>query len=51
MPASKARSPLDADYTAHRDLERRRRDTQEWLRQREAATASRVGGTPNLKPR
>jgi hypothetical protein len=28
-------NPLDAQYTGHRDAEKRRRETQEWLRQRE----------------
>jgi hypothetical protein len=28
-------SPLDTRYTAHRDEERRREETREWLRQRE----------------
>jgi hypothetical protein len=28
-------SPLDTRYSAHRDAERRRRETREWLKQRE----------------
>jgi hypothetical protein len=28
-------SPLDTRYTAHRDVDRRRRETREWLKQRE----------------
>jgi hypothetical protein len=28
-------SPLDTRYTAHWDAERRRRETREWLKQRE----------------
>ena len=27
--------PLDAGYTAHREAERRREETREWLKQRE----------------
>jgi len=33
--ASTLISPLDAQYTAHRDAEERRRQTREWLRKRE----------------
>lgn len=33
--ASTLISPIDAQYTAHRDAEERRRDTREWLRKRE----------------
>ena len=28
-------SPLEAQFTAHRDADKRRRETQEWLEQRE----------------
>jgi hypothetical protein len=28
-------SPIDAQYTGHRDAEERRRNTREWLRKRE----------------
>lgn len=28
-------SPLDTRYTAHRDADRRRHETREWLKQRE----------------
>jgi hypothetical protein len=28
-------NPLDAQYTVHRDAEKRRLETKEWLRQRE----------------
>jgi hypothetical protein len=28
-------SPLDTRYTEHRDVDRRRRETREWLKQRE----------------
>ena len=31
-------SPLDTRYTAHRDVDRRRRETREWLKQRERET-------------
>lgn len=37
-----APSPLDAAYTAHREAEQRRRATQEWLREREAAYGRRL---------
>ena len=33
--ASKLISPLDAEYTEHREDEERRRNTREWLMQRE----------------
>ena len=29
------KSPLDANYTRHREAENRRRETREWLKQRE----------------
>jgi hypothetical protein len=29
------KSPLDPNYTRHREEERRRRETREWLKQRE----------------
>jgi hypothetical protein len=28
-------SPLDTRYTAHREIDRRRQETREWLKQRE----------------
>ena len=33
-------NPLDTRYTAHRDEERRRQETREWLKQREQDLAT-----------
>jgi hypothetical protein len=45
--------PCDPGYTAHREAEKRRQETREWLRQREQATAapSIVPEAPEKKPR
>jgi hypothetical protein len=37
--------PCDPGYTAHREAEKRRQQTREWLRQRERASA-----TPSIVP-
>jgi hypothetical protein len=37
--------PCDPGYTAHRDAEKRHRDTRDWLRQRE-----RVTKAPSIVP-
>jgi hypothetical protein len=42
-------SPLDTRYTAHRDAERRRRETREWLRQRERELGF-LQDTPSVAP-
>jgi hypothetical protein len=41
-------NPLDARYTAHRDADERRRQTREWLRQRELGFV--VGDAPPVVP-
>lgn len=35
LPTSTLLLPMDAGYTAHREAEKRRRETREWLRCRE----------------
>jgi hypothetical protein len=39
-------NPLDARYTAHRDADDRRRQTREWLRQRERKLGFVLGAPP-----
>jgi hypothetical protein len=39
--------PCDPNYTAHRDAERRRRETRDWLRQRERELAVKA---PSIVP-
>jgi hypothetical protein len=42
-------SPLDSRYTAHRDAERRRQETREWLQQREQELGT-VKDAPSVAP-
>jgi len=41
--------PLDTRYTAHRDVERRRQETREWLEQRERELGF-VKDAPSVAP-
>jgi hypothetical protein len=45
--------PCDPGYTAHREAEKRRQETRDWLRQRERASATPpiVPEAPEEKPR
>jgi hypothetical protein len=42
-------SPIDPQYTAHREAEERRRQTREWLRQRERELGF-VSDAPSVAP-
>jgi hypothetical protein len=42
-------NPLDAQYTGHRDAEKRRMETKEWLRQREREMGF-VTDAPSVAP-
>jgi hypothetical protein len=43
--------PTDATYVGHRDAERRRRETREWLREREEHTREAQSSTPSHEER
>jgi hypothetical protein len=47
--ASTLISPIDAQYTGHREAEERRRETQEWLRKREQELGF-VSDAPSTAP-
>jgi hypothetical protein len=42
-------SPIDPQYTAHRDAEKRRRETREWLERRERELGF-VSDAPSMVP-
>jgi hypothetical protein len=42
QPKSKLLTPCDAGYTAHREMEERRKETQKWLREREQQVRDRM---------
>ena len=48
--ASKLISPLDAEYAEHREAEERRRETREWLEQRERELGF-VKDAPSVAPK
>jgi septal ring factor EnvC (AmiA/AmiB activator) len=48
--ASKLISPLEAEYAEHREAEERRRDTREWLKQRERELGF-VKDAPSVAPK
>jgi hypothetical protein len=43
------KSPLDPHYTGHRDADRRREETREWLKQRERELGM-VKDAPSVAP-
>jgi hypothetical protein len=49
MAQSAPISPIEPQYTAHRDAERRRRETREWLEQRERELGF-VSDAPSMVP-
>ncbi len=49
MTQSVLTSPIDSQYTAHRVAERRRRETREWLEQRERELGA-IGAPASAAP-
>jgi hypothetical protein len=49
MAQASTLSPIDPQYTDHRDLEERRRQTREWLQQRERELGL-VSDAPSVAP-
>ncbi len=47
LPMSKIVLPYEPDYVGHREAEKRRQETKEWLRQRERELAER---SPSIVP-
>ena len=48
-PNSKVILPYEPEYTGHWEMEKRRKETRDWLRERERLVRERAG-TPSIVP-
>jgi hypothetical protein len=50
QPKSKVILPYEPGYTGHWEMEKRRRETREWMRKREQQVRDRIN-SPSIAPR
>jgi ribosomal protein S2 len=50
-PNSKVILPYEPGYTGHWEMEKRRKETRDWLREREQQLKDRINGPSIVRPR